>query len=477
MKLNDHLRQFLVETVNLNATRIETLEKRVKTIKEYLTASDYGATIRGFSAQGSWSHKTIIKPATEKKEFDADLVVYLDPVAGWTPAKYVVDLRRAFWASSVYRDLASFKSRCVKLNYAGDFHLDVVPIVVEKNWFGDTSLSVCNRVDDEFEPTDGDGFGEWWIGRDNVIGGSKLIEAARLIKYIRDFKGRFAIKSVLLTTLIGMQIKDEDQFNLDPFADLATTLTTVMRRLDDWLQARALLPFVENPKLPGESFTRSLTQEGYDTIRENITRYRGWIDEAFNEADRDESIRKWRRVFGSDYARGETEDRAIAAVTKVAEALDQTTDIVASVVRFGKAILNRIPANLPYVQLPTFRQEAKLLPVYIRAVEKPSRDGAAVRDFASGDTIDPGRGGEFRAVQANGLPFPTDFQVRWQVVNTGSAARAEKSLRGDFYDSSPHGYRWEDTRYRGAHWVQAFVENPRRGTVAGISDRFFVVIR
>ena len=62
MKLIDHFDTFLEDTVNLNKTRIDTLESRVETIENFVKAKSYQADIQKFSPQGSWAHKTIIKP-------------------------------------------------------------------------------------------------------------------------------------------------------------------------------------------------------------------------------------------------------------------------------------------------------------------------------------------------------------------------------------------------------------------------------
>lgn len=57
------------------------------------------------------------------------------------------------------------------------------------------------------------------------------------------------------------------------------------------------------------------------------------------------------------------------------------------------------------------------------------------------------------------------------------AAAADNCLRGDFYRSNTHGVRYEPTKYRGVHWVQAFLINKRTDSLDGVSERFLVVIR
>ena len=74
MKLREHFNDFLADTANLNATRVSQLEDSVSALKDVVRASDWTPRIRSFGAQGSWAHKTIIKPLKDKT-FDADLLV------------------------------------------------------------------------------------------------------------------------------------------------------------------------------------------------------------------------------------------------------------------------------------------------------------------------------------------------------------------------------------------------------------------
>jgi hypothetical protein len=70
MKLVEEFERFLAVEVNLNNSRIETLTKRIETIQTFLKASGWAAKVVQFSPQGSWAHKTIIKPPGDQG-FDA----------------------------------------------------------------------------------------------------------------------------------------------------------------------------------------------------------------------------------------------------------------------------------------------------------------------------------------------------------------------------------------------------------------------
>lgn len=74
----EHFTKFMTDEVNLNNSRIEDLTARVETINKFVGSSDWGPVIRRFSPQGSWAHKTIIKPAGSG-DFDADVLVLINP--------------------------------------------------------------------------------------------------------------------------------------------------------------------------------------------------------------------------------------------------------------------------------------------------------------------------------------------------------------------------------------------------------------
>ena len=331
MKLVGHFETFLRDVVNLNATRIDLLEARVDAIEDFLSNSDFGARILRYSRQGSWAVKTIIKPPNGK-DFDADLLVLVDSVEGWEPRDYIDDLYRVFRDSDRYKSLATRNTRCVTLDYANDFHLDLVVCIRLKRdnhvWY-----AVCNRAVNTYELTDGEGFAEWFAGRNIVAGNDALRKTTRLFKYLRDIKGTFSAKSVLLATLLGERVEDWHATVRDLYyPDVPTAFRTIFGLLDDWLQARPLMPTVTNPALRSEDFNRHWDQATYDNFRDKIRQYRLWIDDAYNENDRDESIAKWRRVFGDDFAKSEVVGKATSVAGVVLKAARSVSaDLVAAV--------------------------------------------------------------------------------------------------------------------------------------------------
>jgi hypothetical protein len=99
----------------------------------------------------------------------------VQPVAGWKPEDYVLKLKDAFRASGSYKDKVGLHTRCVRLEYAGDFEIDVVPCIVNRPG-GTSPLEVCNRIDNRFEPTDGEAYTRWLTQRNDWVGNDMLRE-------------------------------------------------------------------------------------------------------------------------------------------------------------------------------------------------------------------------------------------------------------------------------------------------------------
>ena len=170
------------------------------------------------------------QPAGGSVAFDADVVMYVQPHDDWRPAAdYIDNLYKQFKAHGTYADKVSRKTRCVMIQYAGEFSIDVVPCV-RRSGFWETTEWILNRSDDVEEQTNPDGFTEWFRQQNAYVGNNQLIKVVRLLKYLRDIKMTFSAKSILLTTLVGQRISWLDEIGSE-FADFPTSTRTVIKRL------------------------------------------------------------------------------------------------------------------------------------------------------------------------------------------------------------------------------------------------------
>lgn len=302
MKHEKFFNQFMENEVNLNKSKLEKLQKRVTTIKDFLSnkLDDY----QKMEHQGSYGTKTIIKPPKDK-DFDADIMIYVKEKEDFQPKEYIDEIYNLFKNNGNYKDIVGRKSRCVTLDYSGDFHLDIVPCIEKDN-----QKSICNKNTNAFEITDGTTYKEWLIEK-NKNSNTYLKKVIKLLKYLRDIKTNFSCKSVLLTTLLGNQIKNEESFS-----DLPVALKEISNRLNDFLQKNEEMPIVENPVLEDEDFNRHWDENKYSNFREKFNLYVTKINDAFDETDCNESVKKWRKVFGDEF--GKLEESKSKNVTAAA---------------------------------------------------------------------------------------------------------------------------------------------------------------
>ena len=161
---------------------------------------------------------------------------------------------------------------------------------------------VCNRIENKFEPTDGNGYRDWFNEKNRITDGN-LKRAVRLLKYLRDHKGNFTAKSILLTTLAGNAIEPWDE-GTEAVRTVADTFVTMLTRMDTYLQRNPWMPEIGNPVLPTETFNRHWDQLRYENFRNRIHAHAQTAREALNAESGEEAIKGWKKLFGEDFGKG-----------------------------------------------------------------------------------------------------------------------------------------------------------------------------
>ena len=288
MKHKEYFDQFLENKVNLNKSKVENLNTKVKSIIDWLKNTLDG--YQKYEYQGSYAMKTIIKPPKDK-DFDADIMIYVkDRNIG--AADYLHEIYNLFLNNGNYKDIVTLESRCVRIKYAGYFHLDIVPCIERNN-----NKYICNKDSNEYEETDGTEYRRW-LTQKNKQTHRCLKRVTKLLKYMRDVKTNFSCKSILLTTLLGYQINSSGNYN---DIDIPTLLKEICNKLNDFLQQNSTMPIIRNPVLETEDFNRHWDEDKYSNFRNKIQLYTEKINAAFDEKDHNKSVKKWRDIFGDEF--------------------------------------------------------------------------------------------------------------------------------------------------------------------------------
>ena len=294
MKHPNEFSKFLKDEVNLNQGRIDRLTTSVRSVNDCIKDNLTG--YQSMERQGSYALGTLIKPVDDNDEYDADIQIVMNYNPKWEPKDYINVIHRTLKWDANYGDKIRRKTRCVTVDYAGDFHLDAVPRITYNgaHW-------ICNSRENKFELTDGTGYREWFNEQNRITGGN-LKRVVRLLKYLRDHKSNYTVKSILLTTLAGMMIYDEDE-ETEAVKTVADTLTTVMSRMDDYLQMNPNMPEIRNPALASETFTRHWDQRMYANFRDRVHSQASVMKNAKDSDDKKVSLKLWRSLFSESFGK------------------------------------------------------------------------------------------------------------------------------------------------------------------------------
>lgn len=445
MKLIKHFDAFLKNKVNLSDGRISILDSRVEAVGNFLsTGTDVIAdNFIELIPQGSYAQRTIINPVASNDEFDADVLLHMKEVDAWDAKDYVEEVYKVFRSSGTYRDMVSRKSRCVTVNYAGEFHMDVVPYLTRHD-----RRYITNRADNTYELTNPEGFNEW-LDEQNRLTSGRLVKTLRLLKYIRDFKSNFTVKSVILTILVGKRVNAVALLaDPDHYKDLPTAFLNLLVDLNTYLQANLSMPSIDDPSCPSENFNHRWNQAQYANFRSWIATYTAWAQDAFDEESADQSYAKWRKLFGDKFGTYDTTALKASEAHRGRVGVTDTEEWIGD-----KFVVTLNPAYRVRLRGRTIK-----------------RDGFRTFTLSTrGNKV--GKSREIKFTISSNVPEPYD--IYWKVRNTGDEAISADMIRGQIVKDTGTGTRTEPTAYKGNHYVEVYIV---KGGVVVALDHHPVVI-
>jgi Second Messenger Oligonucleotide or Dinucleotide Synthetase domain len=120
----------LCEVIEPTETQKATAKDRYEVVGRWLAdAPQYLFSTAQISPQGSFALGTAIKPL-KSLEYDVDLLCRFTAFAGqFGPADLKQVLGTRIWENGAYRPILHEMPRCWRLDFAGEFHLDITPSI------------------------------------------------------------------------------------------------------------------------------------------------------------------------------------------------------------------------------------------------------------------------------------------------------------------------------------------------------------
>lgn len=420
---------FLRDHVNLNQTRINTLQSRVSSLDKFLgDESPLGDLVTDdVIPQGSFAHKTIIRPYTGN-DFDADVLLPMDEEPDWEPKKYTVELQKALEASKRYEGKTTLGKRCVTIDYADDFHIDVVPFVTRP----DGNTYITHRLDNDWIRQDPIALTKW-IEESSRVTNGHLIRVIRLVKYLRD-RSSLNVASVVLTALLTERV--HSFAGVDEYQNVATTLVSLVEDLRDYLESMSSAPWVDDRI--GQNLADRLTHTGFLNLQSQLKTWARKMRAAL-DAPSNESVDKWREVFGDKFGATTTAELMLTASAAPIETYEKREAP-------GEQFLER-DHHIPVRIQPGVR---------FRLVGRMSATRRASGRFrpmsATGNHVPIGRSLSFTVEDCT---VPAPYDVYWKVRNAGAEAVERRNLRGEIVKGGDK--ITESSSFAGNHWVQAWI--------------------
>lgn len=282
MKLDDHFKEF-IGNISLNSSREERISNAISAWKNnFKSDEEIKPRFVEFYEQGSYATKTAVRPQNSN-EFDVDVVLVVELDNQTTPKSALQWLGDRMKQKEAYKDKIKVRDRCVRVNYAGDFHLDVV---LAKPYEGD-SILIPSKREDSWVVTNPKGFKKW-CSKVQAESNGKFIVVTKILKYWRDIKvgTETAPKSILLTTLIGNHVVGKNSVA----ESLVETLKSLVDNIDSAIQDDGAV-YVENPSQPDENLARDWDIDKFTVFKNKLTKLKNDAVAALDEPDKEESIK------------------------------------------------------------------------------------------------------------------------------------------------------------------------------------------
>ncbi len=246
----DDLLDKMAEAVQLDDTRYDRMKTSYESVKDWIENDELFFKPYNYDVypHGSVRTLTTVKPFG-KDEFDLDIAIHLKSNTPHTPQRIYAELKRCIEAYAKKHGLKiEAKNRCIRLDYAGDFHMDILP-GIQETAFDQNKIKVPDRELGDWVSSNPRGYGDWFMGKANLVKESLLEKSMRaeklpadnfkhkkplqravqLIKRYRDIyfqkDDTYKTSSIILTTIAGQYYQGEDSI-FDTVNNIITTIRT-----------------------------------------------------------------------------------------------------------------------------------------------------------------------------------------------------------------------------------------------------------
>lgn len=228
----DAMYRRIAAEIEISETQAEKAKESYEAVGNYLNNNIKQYNVRIFP-QGSFMLGTVIKPISDKDEYDIDLVATIDNK--FTSAK---DLKNivgdVLKISDRYSEKLEEGKRCWTIQYSesANYHMDILPTMKSDTYFQNKKIIMTHKEDEnsdyEFRQTNPEAYYDWFVKRMEEEK-KKLTEEYAIRNKIEIVEvPEYKIKTTLQTAIEILKryrdIKFKDTPDIKPISIILTTL-------------------------------------------------------------------------------------------------------------------------------------------------------------------------------------------------------------------------------------------------------------
>ena len=301
--------------ISVDQDKLNRIKSAHSRLRRALESDDYvGLALVETFLQGSYVHGTAIRPFGNSSEFDVDVCCLLNlaeaPLPTDEPRPMIRWLERRLKRMQTYRGKVSTRPRCIRIDFPGDFHMDVVPLVEDRRQGNTTyagafmledvlrvggrnrnngNLLVPNSGVNGWEATNPKGLRDWYREQNDRTNG-RFTRVVRMLKHWRNQ----AFEAGVRPPSVGFEVLIANSWPFFANSD-AAALSGVLRHVATYYSF--VRPTAMNPSVSNEDLLSSWSHQHYDVFMMELSAAADLANEALSETNEGRSIGLWQRLF------------------------------------------------------------------------------------------------------------------------------------------------------------------------------------
>ena len=314
MELSSQFERFL-GNISVDQPKLNQIKSAHSALRRALESDDYvGPALLETFLQGSYVHGTAIRPLGKRADYDVDVCCLLDltqvPLQTEEPKPLLRWLARRLKKVERYRGNVNTRPRCIRIDFPGEFHMDVVPMVETSSQGSiefpgasftsviplagdrrriDGNLLVPNAAVDGWEATNPKGLREWYRQQNHRTNG-RFTRVARMLKHWRNQ----ALDAPGRPPSVGFEVMMANAWPFFASSD-ASAVSGVLRQIATSFSFTR--PTATNPSLRSEDLLRAWSRDNHEVFMTELRASADLSEQAIRETDEGRSIGLWQCLF------------------------------------------------------------------------------------------------------------------------------------------------------------------------------------